>query len=1765
MATAAEEPNATAADAAHAADVAHASGHTDVGYYALYFLFLSLVLGALARGATRHSRLPYTVALLFVGLALGFLHSYVDLGALGDSLDIWVDIGPHTMLAVFLPALVFESAFSLEWHTFRRCATQVLWLAGPGVLMGTALVGALLKATLPYAWGWGSSLMLGSILSATDPVAVVALLKEVGASKRLGHIIEGESLVNDGTAIVVFSLLNEIAKGAQKTAGEVATFFLWVPFGSVLVGVGVAMGCHAWLGLGAVAGDHIVQISVTLFACYLCFLVAEFQSEASGVLACVVLGVSIGAFGRGFFTGETEHSLHHFWEMLTFVANTVLFILTGVIIAKTTNESTLAGTLRASDLGWSIIVYFEVLFARAAVIGILYPILARRGYGLTLADAAVCWWGGLRGAVGLALALAVNEGEDAYADEKVGPMALLCTGVVVVLTLAVNGTTTGFLLQKLGLTRPEVSVQVAVRKARRHIRRQCMAVYHEHLTTHDDVMGTADFRAVSELVPFLDEKEEEEAKEDAEAAARRGVARAAEATCGGCLPCARACRDCVKAAFTRAPPAASAEETTNLANLGAASGSPAMSKDASESNLRVLQRSLEAAGSGGAGGVILSRHRRRGSDADQVAAKGGAMTPASSIANLAAFAEAAEAAEKAKKERGDQSPSSPQPARSLAPVAEIPVVAKNALGEINAPPPDLAAAVTLAVRRDFEEAVAVWQRDVRGRFLAHLKVLYWESLEEGRATKEVVETLVECADIALDELDAPLCDWTALRSRVLGKAQKGSSLWKRAYRGLPGPLRDAVKWTRQWVLHSGAVGAGGSRRRALVAAALFHDARREAAHAIFGHLDGHGSLSGARDANGDFADAPKDDGKKEKKESSDRKRVSEKNKRRDETAASTSADVNDVSLLYDSDDGQKPAERDPARVAARRVRAEAERDADAAKAYLRAARTNEPELAAAVKSEETARRLLATAERSARGYVQSGLLTEAEAAELLSLVSRAQRRLRLDPPEPVTRDPRDLMRMSPLLDPTHAARVRDAALCERLTRDAPSYLVRRYPGDLVDPTALGVPPGGLLLLARGVVDVEWSRPIGEGGGGGSAAPLRVGASSTSYGWALGAADLLTPGAARFKARAVSTVTAFVLPPDLVRAMLGDAGGRRGSGERRSGDARSARLSLDGRGKKTTPREDDVVVDVSESLITASSSAATATSGLTSGLNGTAEALWRAAFGLLAATVLRDDLASAEVPARAVRQAATRAKISRKEIGARVGPYAGRGGVGDASRDVRGGAPELVVLLAGEVYDETEGALVGPCVLAPDPVAAARVFGGDSSRAAAFGKLAARMGMSSHGATVHTPDGKAMHSTSSTSRRGSTDGGAVVSGASVFADGAAAGGWLQVNERATILRAPLTRATGDGPNGSGLGGFLGSSGGSGVVGNISSPPKVTSYLPGLEGSGWGKFGKNPLTLSRAANLDAREAESAKIQNRRLSVNVGSLGAARARIKEEGRDPDAEFSRFLSETRAGNRATSRTSFEASSLKTKRDEDEDEGGLPRTDSGGDLRTLAEGEPLESLGSLGAARNRGLVGFGGSPPATSEGSDIYTSSLDRTTAHILARDIKRDIFAPQRRSLDARSKAVAAEAAALAGSAIADDAAFRAGASPTQSARRANVTSPRVSLGSIFGTRKRDSGGAGGSPNDTFPPRVQFAGSPDDTFPPRPAGGGGTRRSATAARRGSIGAALFKATGGGSSANPEETFPPRRSRALSVAKPKVVEWTHEASSSEDEATIKF
>lgn len=143
------------------------------------------------------------------------------MGRLGKAIIAYSDFNPHLLLLIFLPALIFESAFNSDWHIFKVELGQILIMAGP-MLIGSTYLSALM---MTYVFGyngdftWEASLMYGSIISATDPVAVVALLKELGASKRLATMIEGESLLNDGTAMVIFLVLIKLVEGEQQTAG----------------------------------------------------------------------------------------------------------------------------------------------------------------------------------------------------------------------------------------------------------------------------------------------------------------------------------------------------------------------------------------------------------------------------------------------------------------------------------------------------------------------------------------------------------------------------------------------------------------------------------------------------------------------------------------------------------------------------------------------------------------------------------------------------------------------------------------------------------------------------------------------------------------------------------------------------------------------------------------------------------------------------------------------------------------------------------------------------------------------------------------------------------------------------------------------------------------------------------------------------------------------------------------------------------------------------------------------------------------------------------------------------------------------------------------------------------------------------------------------------------------------------------------------------------------------------------------------------------
>ncbi|KAM3383712.1 hypothetical protein ACQJBY_008405 [Aegilops geniculata] len=394
---------------------------------AVLFAGVSLVLGAACRHLFRGTRVPYTIALLVLGVALGSLEygTKDGLGKLGAGMRIWANINPDLLLAAFLPALLFESAFSMEAHQIKKCMAQMLLLAGPGVLMSTFLLGTALKLTSPYDWNWETSLLLGGLLSATDPVAVVAVLKELGTSKKLSTIIEGESLMNDGVSVVVYQLFLQMVLGRSFNTGSILTFLSEVSLGAVALGLAFAIISLLWLGF--TFNDTILEMTLTLAVSYIAFYTVQDALKYSGILTVTALGMFYAAFAKTTFKGDNRRSLHDFWEIVAYIANTIIFILSGVIIADGVLRHNVHFERHGTSWGFLLLLYFYVQMARAAVVGALYLLLRYFGYGLDFKEAIIIVWSGLRGAVSLSLALSVKHASDTaqpFLKPEVGTMVV---------------------------------------------------------------------------------------------------------------------------------------------------------------------------------------------------------------------------------------------------------------------------------------------------------------------------------------------------------------------------------------------------------------------------------------------------------------------------------------------------------------------------------------------------------------------------------------------------------------------------------------------------------------------------------------------------------------------------------------------------------------------------------------------------------------------------------------------------------------------------------------------------------------------------------------------------------------------------------------------------------------------------------------------------------------------------------------------------------------------------------------------------------------------------------------------------------------------------------------------------------------------------------------------------------------------------------------------------------------------------------------------
>jgi CPA1 family monovalent cation:H+ antiporter len=345
-------------------------------------LGLLLFISALVAMLTRRLRMPYTVGLVAAGMILYLFHVHLTL-----------HLSRELIFFVFLPPLVFEAALFISWRGLKTELPLVALLATLGVLVAAAVTALGMRYALN--WDWGSAVVFGVLIAATDPVSVIATFKEAGVRGRLRLLIEAESLLNDGTAAVAFVTALGVLAGVHHGAVSITGMLLLTMVGGALTGAAIAAG---FMLLAGRTPDYLVELTFTTLAAYGSFFAAEYW-HLSGVLAALTAGLVVGNFrSSALITDTGRQALEPFWEYAAFIANSLIFLLIGAQVAQQ----------HFGGVWLPVIVAIALVTLGRAVA--IYPICAIFFFSrlkVKRQHQHVLFWGGLRGALALALALAV--------------------------------------------------------------------------------------------------------------------------------------------------------------------------------------------------------------------------------------------------------------------------------------------------------------------------------------------------------------------------------------------------------------------------------------------------------------------------------------------------------------------------------------------------------------------------------------------------------------------------------------------------------------------------------------------------------------------------------------------------------------------------------------------------------------------------------------------------------------------------------------------------------------------------------------------------------------------------------------------------------------------------------------------------------------------------------------------------------------------------------------------------------------------------------------------------------------------------------------------------------------------------------------------------------------------------------------------------------------------------------------------------------------
>jgi monovalent cation:H+ antiporter, CPA1 family len=392
-----------------------------------------ILAGAIVALIARRLRIPYTVGLVVAGIIAGGIVSFLPV-------PFEIHLSKDLLFRVLLPPLIFEAALYIDWKKLRLDFALISVYATVGVLLSAAVTALFMN--IAAGWTWDAAILFGVLIAATDPVAVIATFKEAGVKGRLRLLVESESLFNDSTAAVGFGVALAFASGVGTGIGSSVLLMIVSVVGGILSGL-FAAGISL-LVIGSTQ-DHLVELSMTTVAAFGSFWLAE-HFQTSGILAATTAGLVVGNFARrGTITARGQEYVRNFWDFAAFVANTIIFIILGISLAF--QDFALA-------IIPAIVAIVAVIVGRVVAV---YPCSALFGLTsrkVTATHQHILFWGGLRGALALALALSIPP------TLPYRQAILTVTFAVVAFSVFVQGLTIPMLLRRTGVIRAQNNAQL---------------------------------------------------------------------------------------------------------------------------------------------------------------------------------------------------------------------------------------------------------------------------------------------------------------------------------------------------------------------------------------------------------------------------------------------------------------------------------------------------------------------------------------------------------------------------------------------------------------------------------------------------------------------------------------------------------------------------------------------------------------------------------------------------------------------------------------------------------------------------------------------------------------------------------------------------------------------------------------------------------------------------------------------------------------------------------------------------------------------------------------------------------------------------------------------------------------------------------------------------------------------------------------------------------------------------------------------------------